>query len=69
MNLRLPFQRLREPASPRLDERLLGLRLVPSTSGTQCGVPAKLKIVRGFGYGILLWLNGLENASLPAWAL
>jgi 2-hydroxychromene-2-carboxylate isomerase len=66
VNLRLAFQRLGESASPRLNERLLGLCPVPITSGTQCGVPAKLKIVRGFGHGILLWLNGLENASLPA---
>src|SRR3954470_19532100 len=46
VNLGLPFQVLREPASAGEDHSLLGLCLVPVAGSQQSSVPSSLELIR-----------------------
>src|ERR1700685_4125253 len=51
MDLGLSLQVLWEPAAPRLDQRLLCLRLVPVAHREESRIPASLELGRDFGIG------------------
>ena len=49
MDLGFPLEILWEPATPRLDQRLLCLRLMPKAHGHESGIPPPLEFWGDFG--------------------